>query len=1019
MRVCRSCRAACPEAARFCLTCGAELPSWSGDDAERLLGQVIAGNFRIVEFVGEGAMGRVYRAEQLSLGKSVAVKLLHPRLRSDASFIRRFENEARAASRLNHPNSIAVIDFGLLTSGEPFIVMEYIRGLTLRQVNDESFPLRPSRVAHITAQIAGAVGEAHALGVLHRDLKPDNVIVQQLRDGRDHVKVVDFGLAALMKSSPRTSSTGQIWGTPQYLSPERLRGEVATPQTDVYAIGAMLYELLTGVPPYDGGTPLEVVSATLAGPPPPPSARRADLRIHPALEGIALRCLERDPQARLGSANELRERLEAFVAVRATDRSIECPRCGSENRGRARFCSECGLQLASASTADEALFREQPTTLTQANPLIQLASLQSQPIPPAAPPVLVVEPAPLVGRRRELQRLGEWLDVERSSAFLVSGEPGIGKSRLAETAIAEAVVRGYRTLVTRPDPSRAGDPWYPVIGVCRAVLALPDDASSGDLVVAAERLGVERADLLGLGELLELGEPTGELERTVRLRELRTAFRRTIEAVAMTQPTLLLVEDVDRFDRPSLSVFAELAVKPPAGCLKILATARETDPVGVPDRVERMQLTPLGPNDMAALGAALAEPAGLEVAALERACAALTPGLPLSAELVRLLWASGRQSLPTTLGELVSSRVTWLAPASRQVLQAAAAIGLEAPIDVLADLASDKGAFEGVLGYLMDQGWLLRSGGHVRFHHDFVEEVVYAMTPRAVLQELHRSVAEALGRRRAPATAIAAQWFRAGEAAGAALEAAGDRCGRRFDDHAAADWYKRAYAAVGDDADQRAAPRVALKHATALRFCGEAVSAEAAAQGGLVRAEHLGDVIGLRRLLATLAIDRAALDVARAELEAALQAARDAGEPDAEASLETDLSVVLASENRVDDAIELLERAVARHRSSGTQAPWRTLARLGELCWYSDRTERARGYLGEALELARAAGSAIGEARVHALLAGLLQRLGDASAAESHRTDAVVSLRAIGDRAAALEMELDGLTATQRIPEAP
>ncbi|HKU44164.1 MAG TPA: serine/threonine-protein kinase, partial [Polyangiales bacterium] len=248
MTLCHQCGTPHAEGDRFCPSCGAAAQSGNAATKDPLIGRTIGGSYCILELVGVGGMGRVYRAEQRMLGRTVAIKVIHPHLLSDEQSVARFYTEARAASRLNHPNSVSIIDFGRTDDGILYLVMEYLQGKDLARLMREDGPLPTARICDIVSAVLEALGEAHALGVVHRDLKPENVIIERLKSSRDLVKVVDFGLAKLLSGQQGQASItlpGLVCGTPDYMSPEQGRGEEVDARGDIYSVGVMLFELLT------------------------------------------------------------------------------------------------------------------------------------------------------------------------------------------------------------------------------------------------------------------------------------------------------------------------------------------------------------------------------------------------------------------------------------------------------------------------------------------------------------------------------------------------------------------------------------------------------------------------------------------------------------------------------------------------------------------------------------------------------------------------------------------------------
>jgi tRNA A-37 threonylcarbamoyl transferase component Bud32 len=285
-----------------------------------LIGKVVASNFRVQEVIGIGAMGKVYKAEQISLGKVVALKVLHRHLLGDVNLAKRFHREAQAASRLNHRNSIAIVDFGQAEDGSLFIAMEYLSGRDLLRAIREDFPFAPERIAHILAQVCDALDEAHHQGIIHRDLKPENIMLTHLRNEQDVVKVCDFGIAKVTDPKSGGASldgsltmAGIVCGTPEYMSPEQARGEKLDARTDLYSLGVILYQMLTGELPFKAESALGVVTKHLTEQPVPPHVLKPALGISPALEALCLRAMTKTRDERPTTANEFRELLVEAV----------------------------------------------------------------------------------------------------------------------------------------------------------------------------------------------------------------------------------------------------------------------------------------------------------------------------------------------------------------------------------------------------------------------------------------------------------------------------------------------------------------------------------------------------------------------------------------------------------------------------------------------------------------------------------------------------------------------------------
>ncbi len=280
-------------------------------ETERLVGQVFHDRYQVEECIGLGGMGAVYRATQLSVNRQVALKVLRPDFAPSLEQVGRFQREARAASVLEHPNTIRVYDFGQSDDGELYLALELLEGEPLSELLRRNGAIAPERVVRIGVQIAKSLSEAHTKGIVHRDLKPENVFLKKIHGEEDFVKVVDFGIAKVAERDGRTrslTSTGTVVGTPLYMSPEQARGLEVGPSSDLYSFGAVLFELLTGEPPFDGNSAMEVMLAHVQEAPPTlPMRVRSD---YPGLALLVQRLLEKQPDDRPASAAIVRQMLE-------------------------------------------------------------------------------------------------------------------------------------------------------------------------------------------------------------------------------------------------------------------------------------------------------------------------------------------------------------------------------------------------------------------------------------------------------------------------------------------------------------------------------------------------------------------------------------------------------------------------------------------------------------------------------------------------------------------------------------
>lgn len=287
-------------------------------DADPLIGFVVAERYRILERLGSGAMGVVYKVEHTRIGKLLAMKLLSGKLAHGEATLRRFKREALLASRLSSPHTVQVFDFGA-TNGLTWLVMELVHGVDLSQVIHASGPLPLERVSRIVTHVCASLSEAHAVGIVHRDIKPGNIMIATGESGEDFAKVLDFGLAKL-RSAPVVSdisAVGTILGTPFYMAPEQIQGGAVDGRTDLYALGAVMYRALTGEPVFPAPSAAEIYARHLKEPPLAPHLRAPDLGIPEAVSRVVLRALEKDPAARYATADELRRALLGAVPVGA------------------------------------------------------------------------------------------------------------------------------------------------------------------------------------------------------------------------------------------------------------------------------------------------------------------------------------------------------------------------------------------------------------------------------------------------------------------------------------------------------------------------------------------------------------------------------------------------------------------------------------------------------------------------------------------------------------------------------
>ncbi len=296
-----------PAAAQNAEGAGGQAAKQSGPDP--LLGRSINDRFKITGLIARGGMGKVYKAEQAPLGRVCAIKVLNPNYSGDhdPEFHKRFFLEASISSKLTHPNTVTIFDYGRTDDNIYYMAMEFLEGRTLHRTLREEGPFVEERATHIARQICRSLREAHSLGVIHRDLKPANVYLIEHGDEKDFVKVLDFGLVKNIEDGKGEdlTQTGLFMGSPKYMAPEQIRGEHVDARTDIYALGVILYEMVTGKVPFDRPNSVNILMAHVNEPVPRLRDMKADVAVSEALESTIYKCMEKNPDDRFKSMDEV------------------------------------------------------------------------------------------------------------------------------------------------------------------------------------------------------------------------------------------------------------------------------------------------------------------------------------------------------------------------------------------------------------------------------------------------------------------------------------------------------------------------------------------------------------------------------------------------------------------------------------------------------------------------------------------------------------------------------------------
>ncbi len=988
--------------------------------AQRLVGRVLGEKFKLRACIGIGGSGSVYKADQTALGRTVAVKILAEQLADDARLVKRFHDEALAASRLNHPNTVSVIDYGQTTDGLLYLVMEYVRGPTLTQLIATEFPLAQTRVLDLVAQILAGVEEAHLAGVVHADLKSDNVIVDARRSGVDTIKVVDFGISRLV-TGPREGDDRNICGTPEYMAPEVITGAPPGFASDIYAVGVILFELLTGGTPFLGGSTIDILTRQLKAEAPRPSTRKPELGIAQDLDELVARALAKHPQDRFASAATMRTALLKALDRRrpatATD-DVTCPACGASSAARFRFCPECGQSRQSGAHAVVV-------------PEVVRTGDYDQVLPGV--------PLGLVGRDGAVDTIAKHLGGERpGSALLLVGGPGADRGALLHEAFQRVADAADVTIYQcSADPTGLASPFYPIRALVAAVLALPPICSDDELRDAVTAFGLGERDLPGIAELFGHPSELWELEPPVRRRELIASTLRVFRAVADREHAAIVFDDAERFDQPSLEIVRRVVELETGAALRVIVSVDPPAAAQWPVELTRVDLEPLDGDALGFIAAQLGRNGqpNMPTAAI---LAELTGGVPAHVEhLVRYLVEGGNlEAAPSTLADLVAARLSMLPHPSLVLLQGAAVFGLDADRDLLRHASghATAEAFVGALSSLILRGLVRDHGDVIAFASPLIRDIVYDSTPADVRRGLHAIAADLLGTVTSDAAVLGHHLDHAGalDRAAECLARAGDHAIHQLDETGASHLYGRAlrcarqavYAGDDDDVSVRRYIVLSVKLADCLRARGEIALARGVLGEARTWCDGAADLEAqISRAHAQILVAEDDLPGATAGLRKAIGQALAGGSGDLIAELYLDLSTVLmragnteAARRELEECLDLVTLGEGATARTGPEILWRVIMRLAQLADGVNDQLRAI-QLGEcALMHARRIKSRLGSARVQSFLASVCDRGGHVAKAQKYREQAVEEMRKLGDRRGTAELLLAGTSPTRNLP---
>lgn len=1063
MAYCPSCKTSIPEGQQVCPTCGSvpqELVQREGrscreGDSPKAghTGLVLAGKYRLVELLGEGAMGWVYRGVHLTLESAVAVKIMKPPDRPDSTRAARFVREARAASRLNHPHIISVIDFGETPHGLCYLVTELLRGQPLSEVLQKEGVLPLSRAIGVTKQILSALEESHNAGVVHRDMKPDNIMMTQLRGGEDFVKVLDFGIAKVTDDQDqKLTQHGQLFGTPDYMAPEQIKGKALTGAADLYSVGVMLFQMLTGRLPFVADNLFDLLKSHLTLSPP----RLADVMAHrifpPGLQLVLDRAMSKEPEQRFENARMFRRALRNAVRE-DSDHTIRCPSCKHRISENARFCPDCGRKIRDTRRfrALLATVADQPLSDFDERPLPSGSSERTEdsflPIGAGAPRTATRESHPtldrlwmsasfdfpMLPREKEMEVVGELLDGRRS-IVVFSGGVGLGKTSLCRHAASRAEESGTRVRWVAPATSLERPGWTMVREVVSRTLGIGDPPQAIDLEAKVEACPALARDLPGLMGLFDLSGPLDLAEPSVRLNEVLSAAARAV-VICTTEPTLYLFEDCDLYPRPCLLFLGRLGALCRDKKVRVMATT-SVDVFGSEIQKDVIALSPLDEQTVLDLMGRIGMRSTDSWHGVCDRIIANGQGNPLWIRQALALAAESGVEHEGAIADLMAIRVRRLPASVRRLLMAVSVLGVEATEKELTSILGGKGPSREDVALAVHLGLLEEIGSEdenppddycprygavkteraLRLMHPLLATVICEGMPNDLRQELNQAAFELRASQRAPRTLLAHHLAQSGlhEEALPALQVASELAMDSFDPHTAVILLRRAmeilrFRLLADDDDPRYID-IYLKLADALQNAGDLDASQVVLKSvESIAASQPEFLARIRKRLARVLMDQNRKGIAVELMQRANGDAIRSG--DVEVMVETYLDLARlraeagdaeAAFSEIEQGVELVTAGQGYRCEGGPVGLWKLLLD-GSLLLTEEkkeprRTKEAISWAEAALRQAKRVGSVAGAARAHLVLAELDLDRGFLKLASDHFLNALISLRSLGDR---------------------
>ncbi len=1023
--LCSSCFTPSQEGAIICPNCGAniqDLPYVGGDQLE---GAVFEDRYQLDSYLDEGAMAWVYKGLHMELGSSVAIKILKPSFQTNDRFLARFKKEAMAASSLNHPNILSVITSGTTPSRITYIISEFIRGVSLGKLIQNESKLSLDRTIRIVGQILSALDEAHAKGIIHRDLKPENVMVTTLRSGEDFIKIVDFGIAKESHSdAPRITQNGELFGTPEYMAPEVIRGKEATHLSDLYAIGVLTYELLTGELPFAGEVIFDILKAHLEET--PKSLTSLDNTIPLGIDTLISRTLAKDPQERPQSAIELNKLLQDHF--NQSKGFTTCASCNFLMENSHKFCPNCGTN-AHTTTKDMTPVGSllNPTEEGGVPPAKATLDGEPQELGPTTSQVSqtlsrilfnedTLEPR-FLGRERECDLITSFLYSDRIVLEL-NGPKGIGKTTLAKHILTSQINERIASFFTTADPTFVSRPWYPIRKIFKQIMHLDGDPTKKEILHALDAIQLEPDDIPYILKIMGI-ERTNIVERKVVFREIIASALRLILAVCIDQPSLLLFDDIDEYDFPSRFFIDHLISTIQEFPIKVIVTSEGPllEKTALSDTII---LTRLDPEEISPHLFQLGNRSTRSWQKMVDGLLSSSMGLPLHVSEGAHLLLEGGDEVSSNLIDLMSLRVQRLPAMGIKILQLVSLYGCEAPLELISEYLEHNPLIANTLEVLVKRGYITREDPlTIRLTHPLLTEIVPAMMTGIVKAEYHDYIFRFLKRRDGSVYHMARHILKSNnlEEAGIYLEQAGDAYEQELDDYSACTYYRHAYDIAklhslrGDQIDQFT--RISIKLGDILRYTNQFVEAESVLKEGLLFSEGDPDVEAI--ILSSLA--RLSLLSSESGQEKATSLINRAAKLATKSSnrhifyrVFFDLSSIAGERGSFGAGAEKLRWCLSKASELFSMEPqfWRLFLKLAEFEFHTGNQDEAVRILMDGLAILgeREEEFPLAKGRIHFLLGQFFSYQQRQYDAIPHLELASTYLQSVGDRKTAAEASL-------------